>query len=155
MLTKRGDCMDDRIKRLKTPEECEIFAKNAIERNHPELAIEARKQAVKLRSEQCGAESEIERECWGAIFAYEEVLAVKNNKRNKANRTRNMIPEYGGIVKTFDHIVKGNRETEGYKALKDLGLEDYTYESVVLRYQDSFSKEAVAQAKRRMSEWEG
>lgn len=147
--------MDERVKKLKTPKECEIFAKNAIERSHPELAIEARKRSLELRVEECAATSEVERECWEALLAYEEVIASKNNKRNKANRTRNMIPEYGGIVKAFEKIVKGERETEGFKALKVLGLEDYTYESVILRHQDSFDEEAVAQAKRRMNEWEG
>lgn len=44
--------MNERIKNLKTPKDCEIFAKNATDRNHPELAIQARQQAVKLRADQ-------------------------------------------------------------------------------------------------------
>ena len=30
--------MDDRIKKLKTPEKCEIFARNATNQNRPDLA---------------------------------------------------------------------------------------------------------------------
>lgn len=43
--------MDDRVAVLKSPEECERFAKNALERNRRDLADEARKRAVGLRAD--------------------------------------------------------------------------------------------------------
>lgn len=43
--------MDDRIKRIKTPEDCEKFARNAIERDRPDLAVEAGRRAIELRAE--------------------------------------------------------------------------------------------------------
>ena len=79
--------MDERVARLKTPEECERFAKNAIERNRRDLADEARKRAVELRAMAYGAKSEAERECLEAIYAYEEVLTSRNGRRTHASRT--------------------------------------------------------------------
>ena len=41
--------MDETVRRLTTPEECEQFIKNVQER-YPALAIEARRKAVELRA---------------------------------------------------------------------------------------------------------
>lgn len=43
--------MDPRVAKLKTPKECETFAKNARERGGPQLADEARQRAVQIRAE--------------------------------------------------------------------------------------------------------
>lgn len=72
--------MDNRIKKFKTPKECEIFARNAEERGHPELAAQARKKATELRAEKYGAKTQAEKEALQAIYAYEEVLSKKMAK---------------------------------------------------------------------------
>ena len=68
--------MDERVRNLKTPEQCEIFARNATERDRPDLADEARVRGVQLRAESYGAKTDAEREAIQAIYAYEEVLTV-------------------------------------------------------------------------------
>ena len=68
--------MDERVKKIATPEKCEIFAKNCIERGRPDLAAQAKERAVQLRAEEYGAESEAEKEALEAVYAYEEVLRV-------------------------------------------------------------------------------
>ncbi len=47
--------MDERVARLKSPEDCEQFAKNVEERGKPELALQACRRALELRAEQRGA----------------------------------------------------------------------------------------------------
>jgi len=42
-----GEHMDERVKRLKTPEECEGFIKN-VQLKHPDLAQQARRRKVEL-----------------------------------------------------------------------------------------------------------
>ena len=72
--------MDDRVSRLKTPKECENFARNALRLGGQDLATQAKQQAVKLRAAQYGATTDAERECLEAVYAYEEVLTTRNGK---------------------------------------------------------------------------
>ena len=143
--------MDERVKKLKTPEACERFFKNAMEHDRPDLAQEARRKAVELRAEAHGAETKPERECLKAIFAYEETLTVKNGRRTRASRTWQMINRHG-ILTAVDRAVNRPKETVGYTALLNMGLEDYAFEAVVVRYPELFSEEAVARSKERIEQ---
>lgn len=60
--------MDERIKKIKTPEKCEIFARNALDKGRPDLAAEAKRRAVELRAELYGAKSKAENEALQAIY---------------------------------------------------------------------------------------
>jgi hypothetical protein len=79
--------MDERVKRIKTPEGCKRFAKNAVEHDRPDLALEAHRRAVELKAQEYGAETQAERECLQAIYAYEETLTRKNGRTTRASRT--------------------------------------------------------------------
>lgn len=144
--------MDERVKNLKTPEQCEIFARNATERDRPDLADEARIRAVQLRAEAYGAQTDAETEAIQAIYAYEEVLTQKNGKRTRASRTWPMIKRYG-IIEAVERAVNREVAPQGYTALVEMGLEEYAFEAVILRYPDVFSDEAVERSKKRLSEW--
>ena len=76
----RDSHMDPRIARLKTPQECERFAKNADALNETELAKAAKKRAVELRALEHGAESDAEREALEAIYAVEEIATQRNGR---------------------------------------------------------------------------
>lgn len=143
--------MDNHVAKLKTPEQCTIFAKNAIERGRPDLALEARKRAVQLRAEGYGAATVIERECIEAVFAYEEVLSAKVGRRQSASRTWPMIKRYG-VIEAVERVVKRKSDASGYTALAMMGLKEYAFESVILRHPSAFSAEAVARSKERLGE---
>jgi len=103
--------MDERVAKLKTPEECARFAKNALERNRRDLADEARKKAIELRAEAYGAKTQAERECLEAIYVYEEVLIAKNGRRTRASRTWQMIKRHGilgAVNKNINNNPKNN-----------------------------------------------
>ena len=144
--------MDERVKRIKTPEDCEKFARNAIERGYGGLAIEAGQRAVELRAEKYGAQSAAEKEAVQAVYAYEEVLTKKNGKRTRASRTWQMIKRHG-ILEAVERAVNRTTETQGYTSLIEMGLEEYAFEAVILRYPELFSKEAVAISEERLSSW--
>lgn len=144
--------MDERVKKLKTPEDCERFAKNAAECNRPDLAQEARKRAVELRAESYGAKSQAERECLEAVYAYEEILSAKNGRKTKASRTWQMIKKHG-ILPAVERAVNRPQEAAGYTALLEMGLEDFAFEAVVVKYPELFSKEAVARCEERIEQW--
>ena len=139
---------DPRITRLKTPEDCEQFAKN-VETDHPELAKLARRRAVELRALMYGAKTDVEREALQCIYAFEEARSQETGKRARANRTWQSIRN-NGILPTVDKVVSRRKATEGYDALVAAGLEDFTFEAVVLKFPDSFSSDAVKQARLRL-----
>ena len=140
---------DQRIAKLKTPQECEIFAKNAAERGHPDLAVAAKQRAVRIRAENYGATSDVERECIEAVFAYEEVLSAKAGRRQPASRTWPMIERYG-IIEAVERVVKRKDDALGYTSLVSMGLAEYAFEAVILRHPSAFSVEAIAQSKERL-----
>jgi hypothetical protein len=142
--------MDERVAKLKTPEECEQFAKNAIERKRPDLAQAARKKAIELRAKAYGASTKVECECLEAVCAYEEILTTKNKRKTMATRTRQMIKKRG-IIPAVEHVVTRDKETVGYAALQEMDLQDYTFEAVVVKYPASFSAEAVQSSKERLA----
>jgi len=145
--------MDEKVAKLKTPDECERFAKNALERNRRDLADEARKRAVELRAATYGAKTQAERECLEAVYAYEEVLSSKRGgRRIRASRTWQMIQRHG-ILGAVERAVNRDVETTGYTALLEMGLQDYAFEAVVVRHPELFSPETVRHSRMRVDEW--
>jgi len=146
--------MDPRVAKLRSPAECESFAKNARERGVPELADQARKRAVQLRAEAHGATTLAERECLEAVYAYEEVLTASKGRRQPASRTWQMIHRHG-VLPAVERIVTKRAESAGYTALAEMGLLDMAFEAVVLRHPDLFSAEAVARSRERLKVRDG
>ena len=141
--------MDERVKRLTTPQECEIFAVNATERGHPELALQARQYSVELCAIAYGASNDAERECLMAIYAYEEILFAKHGKRVRATRTWQMI-QRRGIIAAIEQAVDRADSAAGFTALQEIGLDNYSFEAVILKHPDLFSESAVLRSQQRM-----
>jgi hypothetical protein len=142
--------MNDIVSKLKTPRECEILEKNALERGNSELALAARKRAVELRAQAHGASTDAERECLEAVYAYERVLFQKHGKNIRAAYTWRMMKQRG-IIAAVERTVSRKEETVGYRALVEMGLEDYAFEAVVVRYPALFSPEAVRISQERIN----
>lgn len=141
---------DYRVERCKTPSECETFARN-VEKEYPELAKAARRRAVELRATEQGATTEAELDALRAVCAFEEVRSQETGRKARANRTRQSFNRIG-IVPTVEKIVARKTPTEGYAALVEAGMDDFTFEAVVLRHQESFSSMAIEQAIKRSNE---
>ena len=141
--------MDDRIKRLDTPEKCEIFARNALERERPDLALEALRRAVEIRAEKHNARTQSEKEALQAVYAYEELLTKKNGRRTRASRTWQMISRHG-IIEAVERAVKRPTVTQGYTMLVEMGLQEHAFEAVILRHPEVFSDEAIQISQQRL-----
>lgn len=141
--------MDDRVRKLITPKECESFFRNATDQGRADLATEARQRAVELRAAAYGATTDAERECVQAVYAYEEVLSAKNGKRTRASRTWQMIKRHG-IIAATERAVDRPDETSGFAALQEVGLGAYAFEAVILRHPTLFSDSAVERSRQRM-----
>jgi hypothetical protein len=140
---------NDPIPKLKTPEECATFAENAAQRKRPDLALRAKKRAIELRAATYGATTDAERECIQAVCAYEQTLAVKNGRRQSASRTWPMLERHG-IIGAVERVVARKEAAAGYNALVELGMQEYAFESVILRYPHLFSAEAVERSRARI-----
>ncbi len=109
--------MHEAVARLKTPEECEEFARITQQRD-PDLAIQARRRAVELRAAGHGAQTAAEQEALKAVYAYEEVLSVKRGRRTRATRTWQMIKRHG-VIGAVERAVNRTKDASGYTALVD------------------------------------
>lgn len=141
--------MEDRIAKFTTAEQCETFANNAITRGREDLARLAKKRAVQLRAQKYGAHSKAELEALEAIYAYEEVLTVKNGKKTRASRTWPMVKTHG-LIKTVEMVVSRADAALGFTALQEMDMLDFAFESVVVRNPDLFSPETLEISKRRL-----
>ena len=141
--------MDERVERLKTAEECETFARNARERGYEGLAQEADARAVQIKSQSHKVETQVERECLQAVYAYEEAQSRQKEKKFRANRTWQMINRHG-LIQAVERAVDRSDETMGYQTLVDMGMEEFAFERVILRHPSAFSEAAVARSKERV-----
>jgi len=149
--------MDERVSRLKTPDDCAKFIANARKQRREDLVLEATQRAVELRAITHGAGSQVERECIEAIYAFEEVKSAEKKRlspgkkvsRYRANRTWDMVTDHG-ILGAAERAVDRRDATTGFQALKEAGLERFAFESVILRHPESFSASAVARSRERM-----
>ncbi len=57
-----------------------------------------------------------------------------------------------GIIGAVERAVNRKDETLGYSTLIEMGMEDFAFEAVVLRYPDLFSPAAIERAKVRVDE---
>jgi hypothetical protein len=140
---------DDVVAKLKTPEDCERFATNVEKLGKAELALAARRRSVELRAAAHDAKTDAEREALEAVYAYERVLYSHRGKKVRASRTWQMI-ERRGIIPAVEHVVTRSTESTGYAALIQMGMQDKSFEAVVLRHPEVFSTEAVNRSKKRL-----
>ena len=143
--------MDPRVEKLKTPAECEIFAKNTAERKRPDLAAEARRKAVDMQASTHEAASPLEAEAFAAVYAYEALLTRKRGKKTRASGTWQAIKRHG-IVEAVQRALSYPPEATDRETLHEMGLADFTFEALVLRHEASFSEEAVQLSKARLAE---
>ena len=144
--------MDPRILKLKTPEECEAFIRNARDRGRDDLAEDAMRRMVELRATAYGATTSVERECLEAVYAYEEVLSARSGKRTYAARTWQMIKRHG-ILEAVDRVVSRPDDATGYTALIKMGLRQFAFEAVVVRHPEAFTPAAVERSRGRVAKW--
>jgi hypothetical protein len=143
--------MDYRVERLRTPSECAIFAHNAAARNRPDLALEAQRKAINLQASTHGAGSSVEAEGFAAVYAYEALLTRKSGKKTRATATWQAIRRYG-IIEAVQREVSRPPDETGRVTLRDLGLDDMTFEALVVRHEASFSAAAIKVSKARLAE---
>ena len=135
--------MHELVLRINDPEKCYVFARNATRKGHPELALEAYRRAVDLRAEQHGTDSELEFAAVRAIYAYEEALSHARGKRTRATGTWQMVNRHGVIEAVAKRMNSRNGE-DLTDVLKDLGMQDYSFEAVRDAHPEAFCQQQAA-----------
>ena len=116
---------------------------------NPDRNKASRRARVQIRATSHQPKNDAEREGYEAIYAYEEALSNQKGRNTRAGRTWPMVEEHG-IMGAIERIVTRRVETEGYRVLVEMGMEDMAFEAVVLRHPDSFSAAAVAASRERL-----
>jgi uncharacterized protein YecA (UPF0149 family) len=129
---------------LKTPEDCEQVALN-VEAKQPAFAVAARRKAIEIKASTHKATTEAEEHALQAVYAYERVMTLARGRKTRATRQWQMVTKLG-IINAMESIVKTPTESAGYDALVKMGMQDMSFEAVVLRHPDVFSAEAVAKS---------
>ena len=135
--------MHELVLRINEPDKCYVFARNATRKGHPELALEAYRRAVDLRAEQHEATSDLEFAAVRAIYAYEEALSHTRGKRTRATGTWQLVNRIGPVAAVAKRLSSRNGE-DLTEVLKEMGMEDYTFEAVRAAYPDAFSQKQAA-----------
>lgn len=142
--------MNQKIARLKSSKEALSLAKNARRLGDNSLADEAVRRSYELRAQEEGYQTPAEKAIAEALYAYEEEQSRALARKFRAGRTRNMLKEHGPLV-AAERMVMKRRPSSGFKVLEDAGREELSFESIVDRYPDEFSDEAVNAARARLS----
>ena len=134
--------MHELVERIKDPKLCYVFAKNAARRGHPELAIQAYRHAVDLRADQHAVANAAEGAALRAIYAYEEALSYSKGKRTRATGTWQLVNRHG-VLAALDKRLQSRGGEDMHAVLKELGMEDYSFEAVRKAYPEAFDKIAA------------
>lgn len=143
--------MDPRVLKLHTQRDCEVFAKNARDRGMDELAEQARARRLQVLAAGHSPATDAEREALEAVYAYEAIMSAKRGKKTSASRTWPMIKQHG-VLGAVERVVNRKDATTNYHELVEGGLGDFSFESVVVRYPDMFTSEAVERSRQRLAE---
>jgi hypothetical protein len=134
--------MHELVLRINEPDLCYVFAKNATNRGHPELALQAYRRAVDLRAEQHTEASAAELSALRAIYAYEEALSFNKGKRTRATGTWQLVNRYG-LLPALSKRLQSRDHDEVLPVLKELGMEDYSFNAVFEAHPEAFEQMAA------------
>ncbi len=134
--------MHELVTRIREPDLCYVFARNARRRGHGELALQALRRAVELKADRHEVGSEAELAAVRAIYAYEEALSHLRGRRTRATGTWQLVRRHGALQAVGKRLKSRDGEAVA-SALRDLQLEDYSFEAVARAYPDCADRAAA------------
>ena len=133
--------MHELVSRIKDPELCYVFARNARRNGHPELALQAHRHAVELRAGKHNAASQAEAAALRAIYAYEEALGFSRGKRTRATGTWQLVNRHG-VLPAVGKRLRSRDADDVQPILAQLGMADYSFSAVEAAYPEAFAAAA-------------
>lgn len=141
--------MDERVARLRTSQEARVFAANALRLGHLHLADEARQRAIELKATEDGYLSPAQRAIASALYAYEDQQTRLKGRKFRAIRTRQMFERHG-VLAAAERMVLNNSPSKGYEVLEDAGLQELSFEAIIIRFPKEFSAKAIDASQARL-----
>ena len=108
-----------------------------------------KRETVRAKAAAHEPTTDVEREAFEAVYAYQEARSVQAGRPFRASRTWPMV-ERLGILVAVERLVSKTDDSDCYTTLVEMGMEDLAFESVVVRHRDAFSEEAVAASEARL-----
>ncbi len=94
----------------------------------------------------------VDRALWEALYAYEYLKSVENNRPTRANHLRQKIQKTDIVTAVSGSVLKGGK-TAGLQALRDMGRLDASFEAVVIKFASAFDPAVVEAAKKTLTEF--
>lgn len=141
--------MNDRLAKLDTARKALNLAGNARRLGDLALADAALQRAAELRAHEDGFTSPAEMAIALALYAYEEAQSRLNHRTFRANRTRQSIARHGALT-AAERIVLNRYPSKGYEVLEEAGLEELSFEAIIVRFPNEFSAKALKAARARL-----
>lgn len=148
VLVTLSDREANAIARLKTVDECRQFAVNQNE--NIELKKAVARRLVEIQVATHSNDSAVVQDIWSVVYSYELLLFAKHGKHLKANYTRRSIANHGELAAVDRIVCQRDADDDGFERLSKAGLQDKTFEALVLRHPEYFSETAVAQARAKL-----
>ncbi len=117
---------------------------------NPNRSRAAKRLLVQQRAASHNPPTAVEREAYEAVYAYEEAATQLNRRTTRATRTWPVIAKKG-VIAAIDGIVTRKTETPAYRMLATMGMEDMSFEAVVLRHTEAFTTKAIVASTARLS----
>ena len=108
-----------------------------------------KRETVQARAAAHDPATDVEREGYEAVYAYQEARSAQSGKPFRASRTWQMI-EDEGVVAAIEHLLAKPDDPGRFKALVEMGMEDIAFEHVVVRHRDAFSEKSVLTSEARL-----
>lgn len=138
------------IDRLKTVEECTQFSANM--KDHSQLIQAANNRVIEIRLAAHACDSEVMKNAWSVLYAYEQVLYLKHGKHIPAHRTRKAIDRHGMIEAVEIIVSRRELEDDGFSRLIAAGMADKTFEALVMNHPQHFSEKAIRFAQDKIND---
>ncbi|MCZ8018675.1 hypothetical protein [Novosphingobium sp.] len=105
---------------------------------------------VSASKHQAGAE--VDQALWEALYAYEYLKSIENERPTRATYLRRKIKDTDILSAVSTSVLKGGK-TAGLQALRDMGRLDASFEAVVVKYSGAFDAAVVAAAKKTLTDY--
>jgi hypothetical protein len=132
------------------PKDLRVLMANAKRLGYTDVWREAFRRLCEL--EGLNYDDPLEQDFYTMLTAYEELLTVKNGRRQPAIRTRQKLRNKGVLQCLEDWATSAN-VTQGFQMLVENGLAELTGEALVLKHCNRFSERAVESVKQRLQQY--
>lgn len=136
-------------KKLTDPKRVRNLMKNAEDAGETELVAACRRRLFELSG--VDEADPLDRRLWEAVAALEETLREKHGHTQVAGYTRRKIRNAGAVATLTDWAMKP-KATEGFTALVESGMAEFTGEYVIIQFPDRFEPHVVEAARARLVE---